>query len=50
MLTRINNEAKVRRLIKLIILKKAKVISFKDIEVARVARAIKDIKGKSKHG
>jgi hypothetical protein len=49
MLTRINNEAKVRQLTKLLVLRQAKVISFKDIEVARVARATKDvIKGKGK--
>jgi len=46
-----NNEAKVCRFIRLIVLEKAKVISFKDIEVARVARATKDvIKGKGKRG
>jgi hypothetical protein len=49
MLIRINNEAKVRRLTKSIVLGKAKVISFKDIEVARAARATKEvIKGKGK--
>ncbi|KAH8778277.1 hypothetical protein F5882DRAFT_260514, partial [Hyaloscypha sp. PMI_1271] len=50
-LTRINNEAKVCRLTSLIVLGKAKVMSFKDIEVARVARATKEaIKGKGKRG
>jgi hypothetical protein len=51
MLTRMNNEAKVRRSIRSIVLGKAKVMSFKDIEVARVARTAKDvIKGKGKRG
>jgi hypothetical protein len=51
MLTRINNEAKVRRLTRLIVLGKAKVMSFEDIEVARVARVTKEvIKGKGKRG
>lgn len=44
-----NNEAKVRRSTKSLVLGQAKVISFKDIEVARVARATKEvIKGKGK--
>jgi hypothetical protein len=48
-LTKINNEAKVRRFTRLVILGKAKVMSFKDIEVARAACAAKDvIKGKGK--
>jgi hypothetical protein len=47
-LTRINNKAKVCQLTRLIILGKAKVISFKDIEIARVVRAIKNTKGKGK--
>jgi hypothetical protein len=47
MLIRMNNEAKVRRSTKSIILGKAKVMSFEDIEVARAARAAKEvIKGK----
>jgi hypothetical protein len=51
MLTKMNNEAKVRQSTKLIVLGKAKVISFKDIEVARAARATKEvIKGKGKRG
>ena len=51
MLTRINNKAKVCRLTKLIVLRKAKVISFKDIKVAQVARVAKEvIKGKGKRG
>jgi hypothetical protein len=51
LLTRINNEAKVRRSTKLIVLRKAKVMSFEDIEVARVTRAAKEvIKSKGKRG
>jgi hypothetical protein len=51
MLTRMNNEAKVRRSTKSIVLGKAKAMSFKDIEVARVARTTKEvIKGKGKRG
>ncbi len=51
MLTRMNNEAKVRRSTRLVVLGKVKVMSFKDIEVARAARAAKDIlKGKRKRG
>jgi hypothetical protein len=50
-LARINNEAKVRRSTRSVVLGKAKVISFEDIEVARAARAAKDvIKGKGKRG
>jgi len=46
-LTRINNEAKVRRSTKSVVLGKAKVMSFEDIEVARATRAAKEvIKGK----
>jgi hypothetical protein len=46
-----NNEAKVRRSTKSIVLGKAKVMSFEDIEVARAARAAKEvIKGKEKRG
>jgi hypothetical protein len=48
MLTRINNKAKVCRLTKALKLRDAKIISFKDIIVAQVARAIKDIKVKGK--
>jgi hypothetical protein len=51
MLTRMNNEAKVRRSTRSVVLGKAKVMSFEDIEVARAARAAKDIiKGKGKRG
>jgi len=51
MLTKINNKAKVRRLTKALKLGDAKVTSFKDIIVARVASAIKDIiKDKGKRG
>jgi hypothetical protein len=51
MLTRMNNKAKVRRSTRSIVLGKAKVISFEDIEVARRARAAKEvIKGKGKRG
>ena len=50
-LTRINNEAKVRRSTKSIVLGKAKVMSYEDIEKARAKRAAKeDIKGKGKRG
>jgi hypothetical protein len=49
MLTKINNEAKVRRSTRSIVLGKAKVMSFEDVEVARAARAAKEvIKGKGK--
>ena len=51
MLIKMNNEAKVRYAIKSIILEKAKVIGFEDIEVARATRATKEvIKGKGKRG
>jgi hypothetical protein len=51
MLTRMNNEAKVRRSTRSVVLGKAKVMSFEDIEVARAARAAKEvIKGQGKHG
>ena len=51
MLTRMNNEAKVRRSTRSVVLGKAKVMSFEDIEVARATRAAKDvIKGKGKRG
>jgi hypothetical protein len=47
MLIRINNEAKAHRSTRLVVLGKAKVMSSKDIEVARAARAAKEvIKGK----
>ncbi|KAH8748016.1 hypothetical protein BGZ57DRAFT_776840, partial [Hyaloscypha finlandica] len=50
-LTKMNNEAKVRRSTRSVVLGKAKVMSFEDIEVARAARAAKDvIKGKGKRG
>ncbi|KAG4430485.1 hypothetical protein IFR05_014028 [Cadophora sp. M221] len=46
-----NNEAKVRRSTRSVVLRKAKVMSFEDIEVARAARAAKEvIKGKGKRG
>ncbi len=38
-----NNEAKVRRSTRSIVLGNAKVISFEDIEVARAARAAKEV-------
>ncbi|PVH73961.1 hypothetical protein DL98DRAFT_353215, partial [Cadophora sp. DSE1049] len=41
-LTKMNNEAKVRRSTRSLVLGKAKVMSFEDIEVARAARAAKD--------
>jgi hypothetical protein len=51
MLTGINNEAKVRRSTRSLVLGQAKVMSFEDIEVARAARAAKDaIKSKGKRG
>jgi hypothetical protein len=49
-LTRINNKAKVCRLIKVLKLGDAKVISFEDIVVVRAARAVKDAKVKGKRG
>ncbi|KAG4427382.1 hypothetical protein IFR05_017134 [Cadophora sp. M221] len=50
-LIKMNNEAKVRRSTRSLVLGKAKVMSFKDIEVARAARAAKDvIKEKGKRG
>jgi hypothetical protein len=46
-----NNEAKGRRSTRSVVLGKAKVMSFEDIEVARAARAAKEvIKGKGKRG
>ena len=53
MLTRMNNEAKVRRSTKAVVLGQGqgRVMSFEDIEAARAARAVKDaIKGKGKRG
>ena len=50
MLTRVNNEAKVRRSTKALKLGDAKVMSFEDIVVARAARAVKDAKVKGKRG
>lgn len=51
MLTGMNNEAKVRRSTRAVVLGKAKVMSFEDIEVARAARAAKEvINGKGKRG
>jgi hypothetical protein len=53
-LTTINNEAKVRRSTKSLVLGKAKVMSYKDLEEVRVKRAEKDAtkeaKGKGKCG
>lgn len=50
-LVKMNNEAKVRRSTRSVVLGKAKVMSFEDIEVARAARAAKEaIKGKGKRG
>jgi hypothetical protein len=54
LLAKINNEAKVRRSTKSVVLGKAKVMSFEDLEEARVKRAAKDKatadKGKRKRG
>ena len=48
-MTKINNKAKVRRLTKLLVLGKAKVMSYKDIKETRAKRIAKDaIKGKGK--
>jgi hypothetical protein len=41
-LTTIDNDAKVRRSTKSVVLRKAKVMSFKDLEKARTDRAAKD--------
>jgi hypothetical protein len=50
-LRRINNEAKVRRSTRSVVLGKAKVMSFEDIEEARAKRAAKEvIKGKGQRG
>ena len=46
-----NNDAKVRRSTKSVVLGKAKMMSFEDIEEARAKRAAKEvIKGKGKRG
>ena len=51
LLTRINNEAKARRLTKSVVLGKAKVMSYEDIEEARAKRAAKEVgKGKRTRG
>ena len=51
MLTKMNNEAKVRRSTRSVVLGKAKVMSYEDIEEARAKRAAKEaIKGKGKRG
>jgi hypothetical protein len=44
-----NNKVKVCRLIKVLKLKNTKIISFKDIVIARAARAVKDAKVKGKY-
>jgi hypothetical protein len=53
-LTTINNEAKVRRSTKSLVLGKAKVMSYEDLEEARAKRVVKDsaqaAKGKRKRG
>jgi hypothetical protein len=53
-LTKINNEAKVRRLTRLVVLGKAKVISYEDLEEAQAKRVTKEkaiaAKGKGKRG
>jgi hypothetical protein len=41
-LTTINNEAKVRRSTKSLVLGKAKVMSYEDLEEARAKRVVKD--------
>ena len=54
LLTTINNEAKVRRSTKSLVLGKAKVMSYEDLEKARAKRVVKDAvkeaKGKGKRG
>ena len=51
MLTSMNNEAKVRRSTRSVVLGKAKVMSFEDLEEARAAYAAKEVtKGKGKRG
>jgi hypothetical protein len=52
-LRKVNNEAKVRRSTKSLVIGKAKVMSYEDLEEARVKRAAKDAakaKGKGKRG
>jgi hypothetical protein len=52
-LRKVNNEAKVRRSTKLLVLGKAKVMSYEDLEEARAKRAAKNAakaKGKGKRG
>ena len=53
-LTKINNEAKVRRSTRSVVLGKAKVMSYEDLEEARAKRAAKEkataAKGKGKRG
>jgi hypothetical protein len=53
-LTTINNKAKVRRSTKLLVLGKAKVMSYEDLEEARAKRVVKEAaraaKGKGKRG
>ncbi|OBT60603.1 hypothetical protein VE03_10035 [Pseudogymnoascus sp. 23342-1-I1] len=50
-LNTINNEAKVRRSTRLIVIGKAKVMSYEDIDEARAKRAAKEaINGKGKRG
>ena len=51
-LSRMNNEAKVRRSTKPVVLGKAKVMSYEDLSEARVRRAAKDkaSEGKGKRG
>ena len=51
LLIRMNNEVKVRRSIKSVVLEKTKVMSFENIKVARATRAAKEVmKGKGKRG
>jgi hypothetical protein len=54
LLYRINSEAKVRRSTRSLVIGKAKVMSYEDLDEARVARAAKDKaaseKGKAKRG
>jgi hypothetical protein len=53
-LTTINNEAKVRRSTKSLVLEKAKVMNYKDLKEARAKRVVKEstqaAKGKGKRG
>jgi hypothetical protein len=54
LLYRINNEAKVRRSTRSLVIGKAKVMSYEDLDIARAARTAKDKaaaeKGKGKRG